>query len=578
MSNQSLIRSPFLFYLKKNWRPLCFGLGTLVITDSLDAITPLILKAGMDAVQEMASSNEILKNSVLFFAVMSVLSITRYGWRVGLGEFQTRSTEHLRSLLFKHMTKLSAGWFQKNPVGKLMAYYTSEVEAFRNMLSEGVLTFTDSIIMLSLLIPLMSHLNPQWTWKAVLFFPLMPFATFFLMKTLFQRYKDQQEANAILTANIQENINGIRTIKGYAQESNRLEKYNLLSKKYELACNRTNFADALFMPVFELGVTLGTIAFLFAASEDLFTGAVSVGTFMAFHRYIFKMSWPMMAMGLGISQFQKGFGAFKRIKEILITETDINDNGTKELKSIDHIEFKNVCYRYPDQNENCLSNISFTLMKNESLGVLGPVGSGKSTLAHLLCRQIEPTSGEILINGFNYQEYTITSLRNQICLVPQDVFLFSDTIEQNIQFGSDENLSTDYIFEKLKNVDIASEVSEFPLKTMTVIGEKGINLSGGQKQRLALARGLAKKSTITILDDVLSAVDHRTEKMIEQTFKDLKKNNSSAIFISHRLSTVELMDKIIVLDHGKLEAIGTHEMLKAQSPFYQELMRLQGAE
>lgn len=573
---ESLLRHPFLFYVRTYPRPLAVGMFFLIVTNLLDAAWPLLLKEGIDRITAQVSMDQIGETALVFFLVMGSLSISRYGWRMGFGRFHTLTAENLRLRSFRHLSRLSPPYFLRKPVGELMSLLTNDIQAFRNAVGSGFLVFMDGILILIIVVPIMVSLNATWTLWALMFLPLVPFLIWVVMKKIHTAAKIQQDAFARVTAHSQESVAGIRIVKGFALEDTRLDHFNVESRAFEKACNTTAKIDSLFHPVMEFGVTIGTILFLFAAQDDLLSGAASVGTFVAFHRYIMKTVWPMTALGMGLSQLQKGFGAFDRIKEMMKEQPEIDLTGVARLPAFESLEFRNVGFRYPGTDAWTLRGVSFQLEKGQSLAIAGPVGAGKTTLLNLLIRQFEPTEGEILLNGRRIQEYQIEELRERLTLVPQDVFLFSDTVTWNVGFGQGDEFGDPDAEKVARRVDIHDEVTKLPLSYQSLVGEKGVTLSGGQKQRLALARGLVMETDLLILDDVLSAVDTKTERRIDEMLRELRSKGRTQILVAHRLSTLMSCDQLLVISDGKLESFGSRDEVRRNSPFVRNLQDIQG--
>jgi ATP-binding cassette subfamily B protein len=346
-----------------------------------------------------------------------------------------------------------------------------------------------------------------------------------------------------------------------------------MSAAFEKACNKVAEVDSLFGPIMEFGVASGSVILLFVARDDIYSGVVTLGTFVAFQRYIQKMVWPMTALGMGLSMFQKGFASFDRMRDVLVTETDVPDTGTQVLSEFHSLEFQNVTFTFPDSSVPVLKNISFSLRAGETLGVMGPVGAGKTTLLHLILRLYPLKQGRILINGTPAEDYTLASLRKVFLLVPQESFLFSETVSENIAFGLEQSASDDEIIRMTEIVDIAGEIEALPQKYESQLGERGVNLSGGQKQRLTLARGLILRSPVLILDDSLSAVDTKTEQAIEKELAH--QHGQTRLIVAHRLSTLKSADRILVLRDGELEAQGSPEELARTSPTFQRIVAIQ---
>ncbi|MBO9666543.1 MAG: ABC transporter ATP-binding protein [Bdellovibrio sp.] len=549
----------------------------LLLTNSLDGIYPLVMGKALDQITAQVPMNDIAKTCLIFFIVMLSLAGTRMAWRSFFGKYHTYAQEHLRQKIFNHITSLGPNFFHKNQVGELMSLLTNDVQSFRQAIGPGVLILADGLILIAILLPIMISLNFSWTWKTLIFLPAVPFLIMKVMKLIHVNYKTQQDRFSELTGVAQETVGGIRVIKSFAQEGNRTALFNGVSSAFEKACNKVAKVDALFMPVMEFGVTSGSVILLFVAKDDLYSGAVTIGTFFAFHRYIQKMVWPMTALGLGFSYFQKGTASFERIKEVLQTETDIPDNGTIEITKFETLEFKNVSYKHKSSTVYVLKDVSFTLRAGESLGIMGPVGAGKTTLLHLLTRLYPLEEGQILVNGHRIEDITQESLRKTFLLVPQEAFLFSESISENISFGLEGRASADIIEKMTETVDLNREIQSLPHQFESQLGERGVNLSGGQKQRLTIARGLIMRTPVLILDDSLSAVDTRTEKAIEA---ELAKSASgfSRIIVAHRLSSLKTVDKLLILRDGEVEAQGTYQQVLGVSPTFQKIVQIQGQE
>lgn len=570
------LNKPLLHFIKTNPRAFSLGMLFLIITNSLDGIYPLIMKRAIDEIEAQASLAQIGRTSLLFFILMAGLAFTRYGWRVHFGRFHTFAAEQVRQNIFSHMTKLGPNFFHKNQVGELMSLVTNDVQSFRQAIGPGLLILADGIIIIAVVLPIMISMSWEWTWKTLIFLPLVPFLIWKVMRLIHSNYKTQQDRFSELTGLSQETVGGIRVIKSFAQEDHRTQVFNEVSRAFERACNKVARIDALFLPVMEFGVTSGSVILLFIAKDDLYSGAVTIGTFVAFHRYIQKMVWPMTALGMGFSFFQKGYASWDRIKDVLLTQTDIPDEGTHTLQKFESLEFKNVSYKHQGSTAYALKDVSFSLRAGENLGIMGPVGAGKTTLLHLLCRLYPLTEGQILINGLPIESITQESLRKTLLLVPQEPFLFSESIKDNIKFGLWGPTSDDDVLRMTEVVDLHQEIESLPHKFESQLGERGVNLSGGQKQRLTIARGLIVKSPVLILDDSLSAVDTKTEKAIEA---ELTKNNfaTTRIIVAHRLSSVQNVHKFLILKDGRVESCGNYDQVFKQSPTFQKIVQIQGS-
>lgn len=566
---------PLWYYIKNNPRAFSLGMFFLLLTNALDGIYPLILKVAIDQIEKQASLNNLAKTCLLFFIIMSSLAVTRLTWRIQFGKFHTVAAEHIRQKLFRHITSLGPNFFNKNPVGELMSLMTNDVQSFRQAIGPGMLILADGFIIMAVVLPIMASMSWSWTWKTLIFLPLVPILIWKVMKLIHLHYKHQQERFSELTGVAQETVGGIRVIKSFAQENHRTSLFNSVSSAFEKACNKVAQQDAYFIPVMEFGVASGSVILLFVAKDDLFTGAVSIGTFVAFHRYIQKMVWPMTALGMGFSFFQKGYASFDRIKEVLKTNTDIPDSGEIIIDTFESLEFKNVSFRHLSSPHQILKNVSFKLMAGESLGIMGPVGAGKTTLLNLIVRLYPLEEGQILVNGHPIEKISIESLRRTFLLVPQEAYLFSESVFENVSFGLEKNATADEVQRMTDIVDLSHEINELPHKFESQLGERGVNLSGGQKQRLTIARGLIVRTPVLMLDDSLSAVDTKTEQAIET---ELSRTHTSMtrIIVAHRLSSLKNIDKLLILKDGAVEAWGRYEDVQKNSPTFQKIVQIQG--
>ncbi len=571
-----LNQHPLFFYIRSQWRFFALGMFFLLITNIADGLYPLILRKGIDQISEGQPMTAVAPTAWLFFGTMSFLAITRYFWRVFFANYHTRAAEDLRNRIFQHLTAMGPQFFKQNPIGELMSLITNDVQSFRQAIGAGVLVLVDGFSIILIVLPLMLWMEPNWTWKTLIFLPTVPFLIWQVTRLIFQRYKVQQDHLSELSGFSQETVAGIRVIKSFAQENNQLGRYNKISRIFEKACNHVASVDSLFSPVMQFGVASGTVILFFIAGPDVLAGATTIGTFVAFQRYIQKMVWPMTALGMGFSQYQKGMASYSRIKNILLQKTDIPDEGQIEIKEFKNLEVHDLNFQFPEANQPSLKNINFQIHAGQKVGLVGPVGSGKTTLLHLINRLYPVSQGRIRVNGIDLQDITQRSLHLQIAFVPQEPFLFSESISENMKMGREEPPPDDEVLHWAQVVDIKTEIENLPHQFQSELGERGVNLSGGQKQRLTIARGLMTRAPFIILDDSLSAVDHQTEKTIQAQLANQMENQKTQLIVSHRLSAVENADQIIVMNQGEIEAIGRHHELIEKSPTYRRMAEIQG--
>ncbi|NCN95115.1 MAG: ABC transporter ATP-binding protein [Bdellovibrionales bacterium] len=565
--------NPYLWFARKYWKFVSLGLICLAFTNALEVSVPWLIGKALDHLAQNSPFEEIAKITGVIAGVTIVLSFFRFLWRIFWARFHHAVADDLRNDLFLKYTELSPSFFQKNKIGKLMSLITNDVNAFRVGIGPGFLILVDATFQTLMIVPIMIAISPDWTWKTLILMPLTPFLIKIVMQKLNKAYTERQEGFSQVSGVSQEIVSGVRVIKSFAQEDQQTIHFNKFSKAYEQSCNRLALWDSFFSPAMELPMALGCVILLLIGIPDVLSGAVTVGAFFSFYQYVQRMMWPMTAFGISVSHLQEGMSSFRRIEQVLSEVPDILDEGVIELNHLDSLEVRNLSYTYPGKTEAALKKISFKVQKGQSLGIVGATGSGKTTLIELLCRLYPVPTGTILINGHSIEQIKLSSLRNLIRIVPQDAFLFSQTVTENLAF-SKLKWEMDEIYEATKQVRLHDEILDWPNQYKSIVGERGVNLSGGQKQRMTLARALIKDSSLAILDDTLSAVDGKTEENILQVLKSQLKN-TTAIVISHKLASVAWTDQILVLNNGHLEDSGLHKDLITQSKTYNQLYQMQ---
>jgi ATP-binding cassette subfamily B multidrug efflux pump len=571
----ALRKQPFIYYMKTHPRAFLMGSACLLITNSLDVMTPLALRSGIDAVATH-KSDQLVHAIFLYAALMSGVMCFRFGWRVFFGKFHHSVAEDLRNRIFAKLTSLGPSFYQRSSVGELMSLITNDVNQFRMAIGPGVLTMLDGVFLLALILPLMISMSWDWTWKTLIFIPLVPFFMRKMETLIHLRFREQQDLLSKVSARAQEIVSGIRVTKSFAQEDTQLASFNVESKKYEIASNRVAIVDAAFNPVMSSAVALGSAILLWWGSPDVVRGAITIGTFVAFQQYIGRMIWPMSAIGFSASMLEQGRASLDRILELLETETDIPDQGTKTLESFMVLDVQDLSFRYAGANANALTDVNFSIQKGETVGIVGPVGAGKTTLLQLISRLYPAPKDSIKYNGIDVADLKRSSLTELVSFVTQDAFLFSDTISENVAYGLNIFPGMEPVENVTALVSIDSEIRAIPGNYSAYLGERGVNLSGGQKQRLTIARALIRHSLLILLDDSLSAVDGKTEKAITHELRNAR-GAKTVVIVSHRLATLKHADRIIVMNRGRIEAIDSHDGLLKSSPTYQRLHELQSA-
>ncbi len=574
-SSEALLQRPMSYFMKKHRGAFAAGIGALFVTNFLEVLTPLALKAGIDALEAKNSSG--LYGAVgTYIALMIGVSIFRFSWRIAFGRFHHTVANELRVRIFTKLTTLGPSFFQRRPIGDLMSLMINDVNSFRMGIGPGVLLLLDAVFYTAFILPIMISLSWDWTWKTLIFLPLLPFFMRKMETVIHERFRVEQDRLAEVSASAQEIVSGVRVLKSFAQEDNHRALFNVRSRDFEQACNRVAKADAVFHPVMDGAVAMGSVVLLWFCTPEVTRGAISLGTLVAFHEYIRRMIWPMTAIGLSVSMIEQGRASFSRIHDLLAEKTDIPD-GHAECEKFESIEVRSLSFSYPGATHAALKGVSFRIEAGETIGIVGPVGAGKSTLLHLICRMFAAPRGTIFINGVDTADLRRASLSRLVSLVPQDAFLFSDSVEENIGFGFDQFPGREPVVAAALSTNIDAEIRALPEDYRAMLGERGVNLSGGQKQRMTIARAWIRETPVLMLDDSLSAVDGRTERAIVAELKEAREKNPSqtVLVVSHRLASLAHADRIVVLNDGCIEAVGTHAALLQSSATYRHLHELQ---
>lgn len=507
--------------------------------------------------------------------VILVIVTGRFLWRICFFGAGAKVEEDLRLRMFDRCKNLSASYYQKNKVGNLMSLFTNDLETVQDCFGWGVMMLCDALFLGGMSFYKMVVLKPL-----LALFSLIPLACMLVAATVIGNYMEKkwetrQEAFSQLSDFSQENFSGIAVIKAFVKEGKELSAFKKLNKHNEdvnvefvKASTILNIAITLFIESV-VCVILGYGGYL------VFAGSFNAGELMEFIGYFNAIIWPVMAISELIGMKSRGQASLRRISELLSASQDVKDReGAKPIGNArGEIEFKNLTFAYPDSEIPSLKNVSFKIEAGENVGIVGRTGSGKTTVADLILRTYNVPDGTVFIDGNDVNDVTIESVRKNAAYVPQDNFLFSDTIENNIAFASDE-VSFDAVVRSAKLADVNGNIAEFRDGYKTVLGERGVTVSGGQKQRISIARAMMKNAPVLILDDAVSAVDTETEKKILENLR-LTRKGKTTILIAHRISTVKGMDKIIYLEDGAVAAIGTHEELMNTCPEYKRTVELQ---
>jgi ATP-binding cassette subfamily B multidrug efflux pump len=551
-----------------------YGMMTLVLVDLLEILPPILLKKAVDSVVELKPYRDLIIFAGFYFGVLFVQGFCRWGWRIFLIRSSMLAGRDLRGDFAEHLFGLPASFYDKNRVGDLMSLANSDVESVRQFLGPGLLTFADALFYLATVPVAMYWLSPQLTLLAILPLPIIPFIVWRLEGAIHDRYKASQDQFSELSAMAQENLNGIRVVKAFAREETQYSRFRTIGEEYVRLNLRLARVQASFGPLMDFFASLGIVLLLWFGGRHVMTGVVTIGTYVAFQRYIQKMVWPMTALGFAASFYQRSIASSARMKEIFVQKTNIHPpEKTRRPAATERgrVEFRNLSFAFPGTTEAVLKNVSLTVEPGMRAAFVGRIGSGKSALFSILPRIYPAPNGTVFVDGIPIEEWPIEELRAQIGFVSQEVFLFSETVFENIGFGiygRDAAERESIVKASARMAAVDADLLGLPRGYETLLGERGVNLSGGQKQRVSLARAIATQPSILILDDALSAVDVKTEESILSALRKRPGKNTELI-AAHRISTVKEADRIYVLEKGEIVEQGTHhELIRHKSGIY----------
>ena len=563
---------------------LLLGLLALFMVDYMQLVIPKLyrvvingIKTGATDIEGVPFDIEYLLDEVclpLLFVILGMV-IGRFLWRVCFFGAGIRLEADLRSRMFDRCKDLSQEYYQVNKVGNLMSFFTNDLETIQECFGWGIMMFLDAVMLGAMSFIEMFKMDKILTLFSMIPMVFLLICSLIVGKYMGEKWEKRQEAFSSLSDFSQETFAGIAVIKAFVKETHELLEFKKLSKKNEdinVSYTKLSMLLHVSLTLFIESIICVIIGY---GGYIVWSGGFDAGRLVEFIGYFTTIIWPIMAISELIGMHAQGKASLKRISELLDAKPAVVDReGLESVSDIKgDIEFKNLSFVYPDGSEEVLSNVSFSIKAGENVGIIGRTGSGKTTLVDLILRTYNVPDGSLFIDGKDVNDIPIKDVRAAAAYVPQDNFLFSDTIENNISFATD-NVTHEGVEEAAKMADVHDNITEFPLQYQSVLGERGVTVSGGQKQRISIARALMKNAPILILDDSVSAVDVNTEKAILSNLRTMRKGKTT-ILIAHRISTVENMDKIIYLEGGTVSAFGTHRELYESCESYRNLVELQ---
>jgi ATP-binding cassette subfamily B protein len=580
------------YLLKYKWH-LVFGTVFVIISNAFQIIPALLVRHSIDLVVDniqvyqsffnldlQGNFFQVFAFGILIYAGLILLmallrGVFLYFVRQTLIVMSRHIEYDLKNEIFEHYQTLPLSFYRRNNTGDLMNRISEDVSRVRMYLGPAIMYGLTLITLFLMLIPMMFDINTTLTWYALSPLPLLSISIFLVNNKIERKSEEIQKSQSRLSTFVQEAFSGIRVLKSFNREAESIGRFDKETDSYFRESMKLTSVQSLFFPLITGLVGLSTILTVYAGSMLLINGSsITVGTIAEFIIYVNLLTWPVTSLGWTSSLVQRAEASQKRINEFLRTSTNITSEKNLEREIQGKIEFRNVSFTYPDTGIKALKGISFTVEPGESLAIIGTTGSGKSTISNLISRLYDAREGEILIDDIPISHYNLMCIRSQIGYVPQDVFLFSDTIFNNIGFGI-MSPQEHRVFQAAKDADVYDNIRAFPQGFETRIGERGITLSGGQKQRVSIARALVREPKILMLDDALSAVDTKTENTILNSLKRIM-HGRTTIIISHRVSSAKLANKIIVLVDGRIVEVGTHESLLERDGMYRDLFEKQG--
>jgi ATP-binding cassette, subfamily B, multidrug efflux pump len=568
-----------MWYFKQEKKAYFAGIGILLFVAFLQLIPPKIIGIVVDHIREGSITKEILLKNISYIVIAGLsMYVLRYYWRIMIFGSAVKLSRLLRNQLYEHFTRMSQSFYQRKRVGDLMAHATNDISAVQQTAGSGVLTFVDSLATGGFVILAMAFtISWKLTLIALIPMPIMALLTNWYGTLLHKKFHKAQEAFSSLNDKTQESISGIKVIKTFGQEKEDIKDFESLSEDVVQKNISVAKIDSLFDPTISIIVGISFFLSLSFGAKFVIDDQLTIGQLVSFTSYLGLLIWPMLAFGWLFNIVERGRASYDRINELLNEKIEMPDrtDAIENVPSGD-IEFSIKDFIYPNDTKPILKDIFFTLRRGETLGIVGKTGSGKTTLLKLLIREFDGYNGNIYFGEKPIQKYKMESLREAIGYVPQDHFLFSASIAENIAFTNPEATKHE-IEEAAKTAHIHNDILLFPEGYETMVGERGVSLSGGQKQRISIARAILMNAEVLVLDDSLSAVDAQTEEKILKALKE-NREEKTTIITAHRLSAIQHANLILVLDEGRIIERGSHAELMEQDGWYKEMFLRQQLE
>jgi ATP-binding cassette subfamily B protein len=560
-------------YLWRYRRGLFLGMGALIVKDIAAALQPLVLAGGIDSLTRGFALSKVLWLAALLVGLSAFKGIFQYWMRVILIGMSRDIEFDLRNHLFEHLVTLSSDFYSRYRTGDIMARATNDLNAVRMMLGPGLMYWTETMLTFILATAVMAWVDWPLTLTSLIPAPVVSLVVVVFGRMIHTRFEKIQGMFSDISSRVQENLAGVRVIRAYVQEDAEVKIFDRLNREYVTRNISLARASGMFMPLLQMLIGISFLIVLWAGGLRLLEHKLTLGTFVMFNVYMGMLVWPMIALGWVVNLMQRGNASLARIYEMLEERPTIT--APAKPKPLHHvsgeIEFRHVSMQYGATK--ALDNVSIRIPAGSTIAIVGHTGSGKSTLVHLIPRLMDPTSGAVFIDGNDVRDYAPEDVRSQIGLVPQETFLFSASLAENIAFGV-KAATKEEIEDAATLAGLSSDIAGFPNGYETLVGERGISLSGGQKQRTAIARAVLRNPKILILDDALSSVDTLTEERILTGLQEMM-HGRTTILISHRVSTVRHADRIFVLEHGAIVEEGNHSALIGKGGYYAGLYQKQ---